>query len=155
MFRDNVAERMTAEQVADAQRRAREWKKGTLAVLYRDAPARTDAPEAAPTRVEPPVRTEASVLAEPITQEPLTVVLRPRDDCWVSVTLDGESVFSGLMRAGEHESYEADDEIILKIGDAGAFAFAINQQAGRLLGASGEVVTARITHQNYRSYVAP
>ncbi len=43
----------------------------------------------------------------------------------------------------------------LKIGDACAFAFAINQQDGRSLGALGEVVTARITHQNYRSYVAP
>ncbi len=50
---------------------------------------------------------------------------------------------------------QADDEIILKIGDAGAFAFAINQQTGRLLGASGEVVTARITQQNYRGYVVP
>ena len=95
------------------------------------------------------------MLAEPITQEPLTIVLRPRDDCWISVILDGESVFSGLMRAGEHKSYEADDEIILKIGDAGAFAFALNQQDGRSLGASGEVVTARITLQNYSTYVVP
>ena len=59
------------------------------------------------------------------------------------------------MHADERESYEADDEIILNIGDAGAFAFAINQQAGRSLGASGEVVTARITRLNYRSFVAP
>lgn len=56
---------------------------------------------------------------------------------------------------GERESYEAHDEIVLNIGDAGAFAFAINQQAGRSLGASGEVVTVRITPQNYRIYVAP
>ena len=153
--RNDVAERMTAEQVADAQRRAREWRRGTLAILYQDAPTRTDAPEAAPVPVEPPVLTETSVLAEPIAQGPLTIVLRPRNDCWVSLTLDGESVFSRVMRAGERESYEADDEIVLTVGDAGAFEFAINQQDGQSLGASGEVVTARITLQNYRSYIVP
>ena len=112
----------------------------------------------APTaRVEPPVRPEPRVPAETVPQESLTIVLRPRDDCWVSLTLDSEAepVVERTMRAGERESYEADDEINLIVGDAGAFAFTINQQAGRSLGASGDTVTLHITHQNYRSYVAP
>ena len=53
----------------------------------------------------------------------------------------------------------ADDEIVMNIGDAGAFAFAINQQAtmaGRSAPfTSGEIVTVRITLQNYRSFVVP
>ena len=121
----------------------------------------TDAPEAppaatspvSPAPVEPPVRTETPVTAELMPQGSLTIVLRPRADCWVSLRVDGESVFERVMRSGDRESYEAEDEIILTIGDAGAFAFEINQQAGRSLGASGEVVTATITPQNYRSYV--
>ena len=84
----------------------------------------------------------------------MTIVLRPRADCWVSLRVDGESVFERVMRAGERESYEADDEIILNVGDAGAFAFAINQQVGRSLGASGQVMTAVITPQNYTSFLA-
>ncbi len=123
----------------------------------------TDAPEAPPAEgaparpapVELPVRTEPPVTAESISQGSLTIVLRPRADCWVSLWVDGEPVFSRVMHAGERESYEADDEIILNVGDAGAFAFAINQQDGRSLGAYGEVVTERITHQNYRSYLVP
>ena len=123
----------------------------------------TDAPEppvaetapAVLAPVERPVRTEPPVTAEPMSQGSLTIVLRPRADCWVSLRVDGESVFERVMRAGERESYKADDEIILNVGDAGAFAFAINQQAGRSLGASGEIVTIRITLQNYRSYVVP
>ncbi len=59
------------------------------------------------------------------------------------------------MHAGERIAYEADDEIVLNVGDAGAFAFAINQQRGRSLGASGEVVTVTITLQNYRGFVVP
>ena len=46
-------------------------------------------------------------------------------------------------------------EIILNVWDAGAFAFAINQRAGRALGASGQVVTVRLTPQNYADYVEP
>ena len=123
----------------------------------------TDAPEAPvaetapalPASVERPVRTVPPVTDEPTSQESLTIVLRPRADCWVSLRVDGESVFERVMNAGERESYEADDEIILTVGDAGAFAFAINEEAGRSLGASGEVVTARITRLNYRSFVTP
>jgi cytoskeleton protein RodZ len=118
-----------------------------------EAPSAMTAP-ASPARVARPVRTEPAVTAQTMPQGPLTIVLRPRADCWVSLRIDGESVFERVMRSGERESYEAADEIILNIGDAGAFAFAINQEAGRALGESGEVVTATITPQNFRSYVA-
>jgi len=119
-------------------------------------PATPPAAEVTPVaREEPRVRPDLRVPAETVSQGSLTIVLRPREDCWVSLTIDGESVFSRVIRAGERESYQAEEEIILNIGDAGAFAFAINQQAGRSLGAAGEVVTARITHQNYRSYIVP
>ncbi len=120
----------------------------------RVVPPGTDATES-PAPVERPVRTVPPVPAEPISQRSLMIVLRPLADCWVSLRVDGESVFERVMHAGERESYEADDEIILNVGDAGAFAFAINEQAGRSLGASGEVVTARITRLNYRSFVTP
>ena len=128
----------------------------------RNAPTETEAPEApvvdvapaAPARVEPPASVAPPVV-EPMAQGSLTIVVRPREDCWVSLRVDGELVLDRVMRAGDRESYEADDEVILSVADAGAFAFAINQQDGRSLGASGEVGTARITPQNYRSYVAP
>ncbi len=123
----------------------------------------TDAPEApvaetAPALLAPVaglVRTEPLVTAEPMSQESLTIVLRPRGDCWVSLTIDGELVFEDLMHAGDRESYAAADEMRLIVGDAGAFGFTINQQDGRSLGGSGVTVTARITRQNFRSYLAP
>ena len=123
----------------------------------------TDAPEApvaetAPALLAPVaglVRTEPPVTAEPMSQESLTIVLRPRGDCWVSLTIDGELVFEDLMHAGDRESYAAADEMRLIVGDAGAFGFTINQQDGRSLGVSGVTVTARITRQNFRSYLAP
>jgi len=84
---------------------------------------------------------------------PLTIDIHPNADCWVSATVDGERLFSRVMRAGDREVFEADAEIVVNVGDAGAFAFAINQRPGRLLGTPGQVVTARINRENYRSFV--
>lgn len=100
-------------------------------------------PPAAPVEIE-----EAAAV-----QEPLALVLRPRGDSWVSLTVDGELVVSRIMRAGEEESFEADDEITLNIGNAGQFGFTINGLTARSLGGPGEVVTATITHDTYLTYV--
>ena len=126
----------------------------------RDAPTQTDAPEAPTEAVGvPPVepRVPAAPLVAEVVPQGLTIVLRPREDCWVSLTLDGEPepVIERTMRAGERLSYEADDAIDLIVGDPGAFAFTINQQDGRPLGGSGDAVTLHITRQNYRSWVEP
>ena len=94
-------------------------------------------------RLAAPVRDPPSPSIDPAPQAPLTIVLSPRRDCWVSLRVDGASVVRRVMRAGEREVYGARAEIVLNVGDAGAFAFAINQRAGRALGASGQVVTVR------------
>ena len=104
-------------------------------------------------RLAVPVRELSSPTIEPVPQAPLTIVLRPRRDCWVSLRIDGEAVVRRVMRAGEQETYGARAKIILNVGDAGAFA--INQRAGLALGASGQVVTVRLTPQNYVDYVEP
>ncbi len=111
------------------------------------------APVAAPVSPPPPAPVEVESLA-PV-REPLTLVLRPRGESWVSLTVDGERVLSRIMQAGEEESYEAEDEITLNIGNAGQFDFVINGQEARSLGGRGEVATATITYENYLSYVEP
>ena len=110
---------------------------------------------APPPRLDRSARVDPPPPIDPVPQAPLTIVLSPAGDCWVSLRLDGEWALQRVMHAGERVAYEADDEIVLNVGDAGAFAFAINQQRGRSLGASGEVVTVTITLQNYRGFVVP
>ncbi len=104
--------------------------------------------------VSPPPPAPAEVDAAAV-REPLTIMLRPRGESWVSLTVDGERVLSRIMQAGEEESYEAGEEITLNIGNAGQFGFVINGQEARSLGGRGEVATATITHANYLSYVEP
>ena len=85
--------------------------------------------------------------------QPLTIDIHPREACWVSLTLDGQRVFSRVMQPGEREVHEANRVIVLNIGDASAFSFSINQQEGQSLGAPGEVVHTRIDRHNYRDFL--
>ena len=113
------------------------------------------APQVAPPAPagSPFVAAPASPGAEPAASGPLTVAVHPTAPCWVSVTIDGERVFAGVMGAGEREVYEASSQIVLNVGDAGVFDFSINQQPGRALGDAGQVVTVEIDRDNYRSFV--
>ena len=102
-----------------------------------------------PTVSEPPAAVQGIAVG------PLTIEIHPRAQCWVSLTVDGEQVFARVMQSGEREAREAEREIVISVGDAGAFDYSINRQPGRALGRDGEVVTARIDRDNYRSFVRP
>ena len=84
----------------------------------------------------------------------LTMEIVPTLDCWVQAAADGDRVISRLLRAGERETIVAQGAIELRIGDAAACAFTINQRPGRALGGSGEVVDVRVTPSNYLRFVA-
>jgi cytoskeleton protein RodZ len=99
--------------------------------------------------------TAPSAAAAPQPSTGLAMEIAPKGNCWVSLTVDGEQVFSALMRAGDKRQVTARDEILLNIGDAGAFAYTLNGSEGRPLGAPGEVVSKRITLADYKNYVAP
>ena len=81
--------------------------------------------------------------------------LMPKAACWVSVNTDGERVFSGLMNAGDRRVVTAKEQIVLNVGDAGAFAYTLNGRPGKPLGAPGEVVSTRITLANLRDFSTP
>ena len=87
-------------------------------------------------------------------QDVVLLDIRTLGPCWVSATADGLSVVYRLMQAGERQTIEARDEVVLRIGDPGAFTFLINSMPGRTLGRAGQAVTVRITAQNYREFVS-
>jgi cytoskeletal protein RodZ len=113
------------------------------AVSY-DATGKPEALRAAATESEPAL----------VNQQTLRLELRPRGPCWVSASADGRLMVYRLMQPGEHVTVDARDEIVLRVGDAGAFAYLINGVPGRPLGRSGQVVTLRITGGNYEALQA-
>lgn len=84
----------------------------------------------------------------------LRLEIRFHGPCWVSAVADGERVVHRLMQAGERTLVEARGVITLRVGDAGAVAYSINEATGRPLGRDGEVVTVRITTENLGSLSA-
>lgn len=84
----------------------------------------------------------------------LQLELQSRGVCWVSAIADGRLVIYRLMQPGERATLDARDQIQLRVGDAGAFAFVINGAPGRPLGRPGEAVSLRITKGNYEAFQA-
>lgn len=85
--------------------------------------------------------------------EGLQIDLRPETECWLSAVADGRLVLYRLMHGGERETINARDEILLRVGDAGALAYFVNGRVGRSLGAPGEAVSIRITSDNSSTWV--
>lgn len=85
----------------------------------------------------------------------LTLVIAPRSDCWVSVTVDGKKARSALLAGGQRQEIKAQKAIVVTMGDAGACSYTLNGIAGRPLGGPGAVVTRRIDLENYRTFLVP
>ncbi len=86
--------------------------------------------------------------------EPMRLAIHPVGRCWVRVVVDGRVVLARELAAGERAEHDAVGEIVLTVGDAGAFAYSLNDVPGRPLGASGKVVTIRIKRSNLTDFVA-
>lgn len=85
---------------------------------------------------------------------PLRFVLEPHGPCWLAAGADGNPVFARLLQAGERETIEVYDELVLRVGDPGALSFSINGRRGRAVGQPGEPVNVRITKDNFREFLA-
>jgi cytoskeletal protein RodZ len=104
--------------------------------------------------VEPAVNALDAVGASDVALRPLSVRVRCTRDCWVSASSDGEPVLERIVSAGEAPVVRAEDEMLLTIGDAGAASLLINGEPSGPLGRDGQVVTTRLTPENYRALLA-
>lgn len=99
--------------------------------------------------VYPPVAPRPVPVALPESEAPsvsvqpkddgLILTLSAKQDCWVSVTVDGASVLDRVLAPGETQTLEAHGEIVLSVGNAGGLSFRVNDRPGVPLGKSGEV----------------
>lgn len=101
-----------------------------------------------------PAKTQASPLqtAAPHAAD-LTMTLAAQRACWISTLVDGAQPMERLLKPGESLMLHAREEVLLKIGDAGAVSLVINNRSAKPLGRDGEVVTKRIKRTNYSSFL--
>ena len=108
-------------------------------------------PPAAPTP-QPSSQPEATTAAT--AGDGLTLSLAAQQDCWVRVTVDGETVLDRVLTAGQRETLAAEGEIVLSVGNAGGVTFSVNDRPGVPLGKNGEVKkNIVITRQSLPSLV--
>jgi hypothetical protein len=74
-----------------------------------------------------------------------------RRACWIGTTLDGGQRLERMLAPNETIMLRATSEAVLRVGDASALSVLINNQPTKPLGATGQVVTHRITKANYRN----
>jgi cytoskeletal protein RodZ len=99
-----------------------------------------------------PVAT-SGVARPPSFDSGLALDLETTGDCWVRVIADGKVTLARLMHAGEKERQEVHEKAVIQVGNAGAFAFAINGQRAKPLGPAGSVRTATITKDTLPKYL--
>jgi hypothetical protein len=83
----------------------------------------------------------------------LRLEIQPDGLCWMSATADGQPVLSRLMNVGEFAHVQADQEVVLRVGDAATCRMNINGAATRRLGTSGQALTLHITPANFREFL--
>jgi hypothetical protein len=117
-----------------------EWQKGLT-------PQHDPAPQSRPvaTAVAPPAAPASTVAYPPAgaTVTPVKAVVlvaRYTDRCWTSVIADGKTIYEGIPQAGVTMTWEADRQILLNLGNAGAVELSYNGQPQGKLGERGDVV---------------
>lgn len=105
-------------------------------------------PRAVAPNEPPPASPDAAQNAAPVSTRPVFIQLHADGSSWVQVTADGRLVLSRNLTAGESQTFEADHEIAVQFGNAGAINWMVNGKPAKPLGASGDVRRASITPAN-------
>ncbi len=87
--------------------------------------------------------------------EGFVLTLTARRSCWIGTSIDGAQRLERLLEPYETVILHAHDEVVLRVGDADALSVLVNNRPMRPLGAAGQVVTRRISRENYLSMLVP
>lgn len=70
----------------------------------------------------------------------VTLVIRAKEKCWISLKTDGRIVFQRVLEKGRYESWKAKEKIEFSIGDASAVELQVNGQLFSKLGRKGQAL---------------
>ena len=102
-------------------------------------PVKAESP-AAPAKADAADATHAAAAADGVN---VSVTLAER--CWTEVSVDGKSVFEGIIEEGKTESWKGKESVVIRAGNAGALDVTFNGKKLGKFGDNGEVVERRFT----------
>jgi cytoskeleton protein RodZ len=125
----------------------------------RPSPVETAASPSLPTQVVVPPPQKPAVESEP---EPViekvwtgvTIEISFQAETWIQVYTDGALKISGLFPPGAKAQAQADEKLLIHVGNAGGFTFLLNGKPAKPLGRSGQVITdIKITQDNLKDFL--
>lgn len=110
------------------------------------APSPVKETKPAPTAPKAPTQPAQPEKAAPLPQtKPVMITAKFTANCWTLVMADGKEIYQGTVKAGDTLSWEAEKNITVKLGNAGAAELTYNGQPAGKLGENGEVVEKTFT----------
>jgi len=125
--------------------RATEIAAPTVPAAVHETPKPASSPPPTPSGSPPPVIQNI---------DGLVLALTARSPCWVGTSIDGGQRLERLLKADETIMLRAEQEAVLRVGNAAALTMLINNRVAKPLGVAGQVVTTRVTRANYLSFLA-
>ena len=77
----------------------------------------------------------------------VAITAKYTSDCWTQIEADNKTVYEGTAKNGDVLSWQADNNIVVKVGNAGAVEINHNGKNIGKLGGSGDVVTKKFTNE--------
>jgi cytoskeletal protein RodZ len=72
--------------------------------------------------------------------QPIVVTAQATDRSWVRVVSDGSVVYEGFLSAGDHQVWQGQHQVSVRVGNASALDLSVNGQSVGRLGNPGDVV---------------
>ena len=84
----------------------------------------------------------------------VTIEISFQAETWIQVYTDGVLKVDGLFPAGATAQAQADEQLLIHVGNAGGFTFLLNGKPAKPLGRAGHVLTdIKITPNNYKDFL--
>jgi cytoskeleton protein RodZ len=83
--------------------------------------------------------------ATPTPDHTFVIVVRAKEDAWVSLVADGKTSWEGILRADRQRLVRAGRQVVLTTGNAGGIVVSHNGRVLRALGSESEVRTLTFT----------
>ncbi|MDA1313960.1 MAG: DUF4115 domain-containing protein [Acidobacteria bacterium] len=115
----------------------------------------SDQPSSTPAASAPATSTGAAPYADPKPVKAVHVELSMTDTVWIRAVADGQRIFQRTFRPGDSESVEADQNVLLLVGNAGGLAVSLNGDGMPPVGLSGLVRRVLFTEHGMEILQSP
>lgn len=111
---------------------------------------------AAPPEAKPPLSVDRPAPEPPSNPNaPVRVQVTAEEAVWVLARADGKYLFSGTLEPSQSRSAEANEKLILRLGNAGGVAISLNGKPIGPIGPKGQVREVQFTSGGFQIVAAP